>query len=120
MKGVLPCLVPKTFRAGTTDFCSALAALVGPVQNFCPHLTPFQIPLYPSPINLGRQPCWVACLLVCVSLVEITAHLLIEGGCQVGDPSHAKYRTITVARYPQIYAIDAIFVYSFSSEIFFF
>jgi hypothetical protein len=25
------------------------------------------IPLSPSPSKLGRQPCWAACLLVCVS-----------------------------------------------------
>jgi hypothetical protein len=29
--------------------------------------TKFSIPLSPSPSKLGRQPCWVACLLVCVS-----------------------------------------------------
>jgi hypothetical protein len=33
MKGVLSWLVRLAFRAGTRDFCSALAALVGPVQN---------------------------------------------------------------------------------------
>jgi hypothetical protein len=33
MKGVLSWLVCWTFRAGTRDFCSALAALIGPVQN---------------------------------------------------------------------------------------
>ncbi len=27
----------------------------------------FSIPLSPSPSKPGRQPCWVACLLVCVS-----------------------------------------------------
>ncbi len=53
-------------------FCSALAALVGPVQNifflhrtlfhfFCPHRT---VSWARQP---GRQPCWVACLLVRVS-----------------------------------------------------
>ncbi len=31
---VLPWLVRWACRAGTRDFCSALAALVGPVQNF--------------------------------------------------------------------------------------
>jgi hypothetical protein len=33
MKGVLPWLVRWTRRAGTIDFCHALAALVSPVQN---------------------------------------------------------------------------------------
>jgi hypothetical protein len=37
MKGVLPWLVRWACRASTRDFCSALAALVGPVQkNFSP------------------------------------------------------------------------------------
>jgi hypothetical protein len=27
----------------------------------------YLIPLYPSSSKLGRQPCWTACLLVCVS-----------------------------------------------------
>jgi hypothetical protein len=33
MKGVLSWLVRWACRAGTRDFCSALAALFGPVQN---------------------------------------------------------------------------------------
>jgi hypothetical protein len=33
MKGVLPWLIRWACRAGTRDFCPALAALVGPVQN---------------------------------------------------------------------------------------
>jgi hypothetical protein len=33
MKGARPWLVCYACRAGTRDFCSALAALVGPVQN---------------------------------------------------------------------------------------
>ncbi len=49
------------------DFCSVLAALVGPVQNiFSPPYT-ILFPLSPSPSKLGRQSCWVACLLICVS-----------------------------------------------------
>jgi hypothetical protein len=32
-KGVLPCLIRWACRASTRDFCSALAAIVGPVQN---------------------------------------------------------------------------------------
>jgi hypothetical protein len=35
MTEVLPWLVRLGGRAGTRDFCSALAALVGPVQNIC-------------------------------------------------------------------------------------
>jgi hypothetical protein len=33
MKGALPWLVSWAICAGTRNFCSALAALVGPVQN---------------------------------------------------------------------------------------
>ncbi len=67
------------------DFCSALVALFGPVKKyflvvlvqeifvlpwllygpvktFFPHRTLFQ-PLSPSTSKLGKQTCWVACLL---------------------------------------------------------
>ncbi len=40
MKGVLPWFVRWACRAGTREFCSALAALVGPVQKKIPHRTP--------------------------------------------------------------------------------
>jgi hypothetical protein len=46
-------------------FCSAL------VQYkilFSSLYTILVIPLSPSPSKLDRQPCWVACLLVCVSV----------------------------------------------------
>jgi hypothetical protein len=40
VKVVHPWLVRRACRAGTKDFCPALAALVGPVQNFVfPHPT---------------------------------------------------------------------------------
>jgi len=46
MKRVLPRLVLWACRAGTRDFCSALAALVGPVQNiFSLAVYYFNIPL---------------------------------------------------------------------------
>jgi hypothetical protein len=38
MKGVLSWLARRVCRDGTTDFCSALAALVGPVKIFFPNL----------------------------------------------------------------------------------
>jgi hypothetical protein len=38
MNEVLPWLVRSPCRTGTRDFCSALAALIGPVQNSFPHL----------------------------------------------------------------------------------
>jgi hypothetical protein len=58
MKGVLSWLVRWASRTSTRDFCSALAVQASPVH--------FQF-LSPSPSKLGRHPCWVACLLVCVS-----------------------------------------------------
>jgi hypothetical protein len=71
MQGVLPWLVRWACRAGTRDFYSALAALVGPVQNIFspPYTIPYTIsmPLSQSLRKLDRQPCWVACLLVYVS-----------------------------------------------------
>ncbi len=63
-------LVRWACRAGTRDFCSVLEALVSPVQNIFDTIS---VPVSPSPSKLGRQPCWVACLLVCVSGV-ISAH----------------------------------------------
>ncbi len=72
MKGVLPWLVCWACRAGIRDFCSAPVALVGPVQNmfFSPYTV--SIPLSTSPSKLGRQPRWVACLLVqYVPLVQL-------------------------------------------------
>jgi hypothetical protein len=51
--------------SGTRDFCSALAALVGPVQTISPYT--ISMPSSPSTSKLGRQPCWAAYLLVCVS-----------------------------------------------------
>ncbi len=45
MKGVLPWLVRWTCRAGARDLCSALAALVGPVQNILSSPYTISIPL---------------------------------------------------------------------------
>ncbi len=70
MKGVLPWLVRWAYRAGIRNFCSALPFLVGPVQNIFFLTVHSTIPLSPSPSNLGRQSCWVACFLVCVSGVR--------------------------------------------------
>ncbi len=47
--------------------CSGPTSLVGLVQNIFSSPYTFSISLSPSPSKLGRQPCWVACLLVCVS-----------------------------------------------------
>ncbi len=54
-------------HAGNRDFCPALAALVGPVQNFFLTVHTISIHLSPLPSKLGRHSCWVASLLVCVS-----------------------------------------------------
>jgi hypothetical protein len=67
MKGVLPCLVRWACRAATRDFYPALADLVGPVQNIFSLAIHSSVHLSPSPRKLGRQSCWVACLLICVS-----------------------------------------------------
>ncbi len=90
MKGAFPWLVRWACCASTRDFCSALAALVVPVQNiifltihyfnsFVPisqqagqatvlgRLSLIMCLWSPSPSKMGRQPCWVACLLLCVS-----------------------------------------------------
>ncbi len=73
MKGVLSFLswlVRWACRAGTRDFCSALAAVDGPVQNAFSSPYTISIPLSSSPTSpnkVGRQPCWIACFLVCVS-----------------------------------------------------
>jgi hypothetical protein len=56
-------------RAGTGDFCSALAALVGLVQNVCFLTMHYFNSFVPLPSTLGRKPYWVACLLVFVSVV---------------------------------------------------
>ncbi len=47
--------------SSTRDFCSALAALVGPLQNiFFPLRILCQFLCPQSPSKLGRQSCWVA------------------------------------------------------------
>ncbi len=58
MEWILPWLVRWACRAGTRDFCPALAALVGPVQNMF-------FPLH----NIAQQPGsgQAACLCICVS-----------------------------------------------------
>jgi hypothetical protein len=77
MKGVLSCLARWPCPAGTGGFCSSLAALVSPVQKyFFPSLYTFSTLLSPSLSKLGSQPCWVACLLVCVSGRTLQTHIL--------------------------------------------
>jgi hypothetical protein len=52
-KGVLPWLVRLAYSASRRDFCSALAALVGPVLNIFSSPYTISIPLSPSPSNLA-------------------------------------------------------------------
>ncbi len=72
MKGVHSWLVYWACRADTKDFCSALAALVGPSKIFFSSPYTIYIPLSSSPSILGRQPCWVTCLLDLDPLPGIT------------------------------------------------
>jgi hypothetical protein len=71
MKGVLPRLVYWGRCAGTRDFCSPVDAQVSLVQKiyFSPHS--ILLHLAPSPSKLGRQSCWVAGPLICVSSLYI-------------------------------------------------
>ncbi len=60
------CIRLAACRAGTRYFCSALAVLVGSqVQNM--FFLTISISLSPSHCKPGKHPCWVACLLACVS-----------------------------------------------------
>jgi len=80
MKGVLPWLVLWVCRAGTRDFCSALAVLVA-AQYKIRFSSPYTISIHlsPSPSKLGRQACWVVCLLIWISLVP-TVYVMYWGG----------------------------------------
>ncbi len=56
--------------AGTSDFCSALAALVDPAKSmFFLIVHSFNSFAFIAQ-QAGLQPCWVACLLVCVSGID--------------------------------------------------
>jgi hypothetical protein len=50
MKGVLPWFVRWTCRAGTIDFCPALATLVSQVENIIFLITNFLL------VNIAHQP----------------------------------------------------------------
>jgi hypothetical protein len=68
MKGVLPWSVRWVLHVGTRDFCSALAALVGPVQNifFAVHYFNSLVPIAQhtgQAVVLGRLS-----LSICLSL----------------------------------------------------
>jgi hypothetical protein len=57
MKGVLPWLVRWACRFSIRNFCPALAALVGPVQNML-FLSPHTISLHLSPIARASWTQW--------------------------------------------------------------
>jgi hypothetical protein len=63
----LPWLVHWACREGTRDFCSAVAALVRQYKIIFPRRSLFQFLCPHRPASWDRLPCWVACLLVCVS-----------------------------------------------------
>ncbi len=69
IKGVLHWLLRWACRAGTRDFCSALGCSSRPyIKYIFLHHTLFQCLCPHRPCSqLGRQPCRVACPLVCVS-----------------------------------------------------
>jgi hypothetical protein len=78
MKGVLPCLVRWTRRAGAIDFCSAFAALVSPVQNII-FLTSHYFILC---VLIAQQPghCGQTGVLVSLSLVKTNEDTLTDFG----------------------------------------
>jgi hypothetical protein len=83
MKGGPSWLVRWALRAGTRDFCPALAALVGPVQNICfSTLYTISINLSPSPSKLDRQSCRIGCLFICVSGVNMPRPARNPGTCK--------------------------------------
>ncbi len=68
MKGVLPWLVRWACHAGTRDFCSALAGLVGPVQNiFFPHRPLFKFLCPHCPESWASSHAGSSVFNVCVS-----------------------------------------------------
>ncbi len=92
MIGVLPWLVGWTRRAGTKDFCPALAALVSQIQNIIFHTANFFTILVPI-----AHATWAggrAGSPVCVSL-EVTEHMVEE---KQYSP-HASHRKRSVKLY---------------------
>jgi hypothetical protein len=86
MKGVLPCLVRWTCRAGTRDFCSALAHLVGPSSKYFFLTIHYSIHLFPSPTKLARLVCVSVSDIRCVSLF-VVCYVCNGGG---GDAENRK------------------------------
>ncbi len=106
---VLPWLVHCACHDDRRDFCSALAVQVGTIRNiffFTAHYFDTYDPIaaYPASWAVGRQPCWIACLLQYVSLFN-TQHygntrcvrkqmrraILLKNGSNQGDYVKIKY-----------------------------
>ncbi len=68
MKGVLPWLVRWACHAGTRDFLSCVGCSSRPSTKYFFITIHYFTSLSPSPSKLGRQSCWVAGLLICVSV----------------------------------------------------
>jgi hypothetical protein len=69
MKDVLPWLVHWARHASTRDVSPVLAALVGPFQKYF-FLTVHSFTSFvPFARKLDRKSSWVACLLICVSVL---------------------------------------------------
>ncbi len=66
MRGVIPWFFCWACRAGTSDFCSALAALVGHVQNIIS--SPYTISIFCSIAQQARQAALLGRLSLSMSL----------------------------------------------------
>jgi hypothetical protein len=77
MKGVSPWLLRWALCAGTRDFCSALAALVGPVQN----IFFLNVHYFNSFVHIARQ-AGQAAMLDRLSLI-LCLWVLIYGSVQL-------------------------------------
>ncbi len=68
IKGVLPWLVRWACRANTRDFLCLGCSSRPSTKYVFSHPYNISVHLCLSPGKLGRQPCWVACLSVTVSV----------------------------------------------------
>jgi hypothetical protein len=87
MVGALPwLLVGLVCSASTRKLCSALAALLGPVQNNIYLTVHYFNSFVPSAQQAGQAAvCWVACLLGCVS--GYRAERRVDKSCSIRDQS---------------------------------
>jgi hypothetical protein len=97
MKRVLPWLLCWACRAGTRNFFPALAALVSPVQSiFYLAVHNISIHLPPSTSKLGRQPRRVACLLVCVSGLDVCSYPELEALGSIYSNKSGSFAIVTL------------------------